>query len=88
MSSYRLKANEFIHLTASEFVSQHTVYKLMNVWSDLKHFGTPEYVNEPLMEAVKLTTEGAVAPVKNQGQCNSYSLWIVSRSIPSVTVNS
>ena len=28
-----------------------------------------------------LWTEGAVAPVKNQEQCNSYSSWIVSRSI-------
>ena len=31
VSSHRLKVNDFIHLTASEFVSQHTVYKLMNV---------------------------------------------------------
>ena len=75
-------------MTASEFVSQHTVYKFMNVWSDLKHFRTHEYVSEPLVDAVKLTTEGAVAPVKNQGQCNSCSSWIVSRSIPPVTVNS
>ena len=37
----------------SEFVSQHTVYKLMNVWSDLKHFRTHEYVSEPLVDAVK-----------------------------------
>ena len=80
--------NEFIHLTANEFVSQHTVYKLMNVWSGLKHFRTHEYVSEPLVDAVKLTTERSVAPVKNQGQCNSYSSWIVSRSIPLVTVNS
>ena len=80
--------NEFIHLTANEFVSQHTVYKLMNVWSGLKHFRTHEYVSEPLVDALKLTTERSVAPVKNQGQCNSYSSWIVSRSIPLVTVNS
>ena len=54
-------------------MSQHTVYKLMNVWSDLKHFRTYEYVSEPLVDAVKLTTEGTVVPVKNQGQCDSYS---------------
>ena len=28
---------EFVHLTAIKFVSQHTVYEPMNVWSDLKH---------------------------------------------------
>ena len=26
VSSHKLKVNDFIHLTASEFVSQHTVY--------------------------------------------------------------
>ena len=31
---------------------------------------------------------GAVAPVKNHGQCNSYSSWIVSWSIPVVTISS
>ena len=55
--------NEFIHLTASEFVSQHTVYKLMNVWSNLRRFGTHEYVSESLVDPVKLTTVGTVAPV-------------------------
>ena len=70
------------------FVSQHTVYKLVNVWSGSKHFGTHEYVSEPLVDAVKLTTEGAVAPVKNQRQCNSYSSWTMSLSIPVVTVSS
>ena len=62
-----------------------TVYKLMNVRSDLKHLRTHEYVNEPFVDAVKVTTEGAVAPVKNEGQCNSYSSWIVAQSIPLVT---
>ena len=37
----------------SEFVSQHTVYKLMNVWNGSKHFGSHEYVSEPLVDAVK-----------------------------------
>ena len=44
VSSHMLKVNEFIHLTASEFVSQHTVYKLMNVWSALKHLRAHEHV--------------------------------------------
>ena len=43
VSSHRLKVNVFIHLTASEFVSQHTVYKLMNVWSALKHLRAHEH---------------------------------------------
>ena len=64
-----------------------TVYKLMHEWSDLKHFRTHEYVSEPIVDAVKFTTDGAVAPVKNQEQCNSYSSWIVSWSIPLVTMN-
>ena len=59
----------------------------MNVWSDLKHFKTHEYVSEPIVDAVRFTTEGAVATVKNQGQCDSYSSWIVPRSIPLITVN-
>ena len=60
----------------------------MNVWSDLKHFRTHEYVSEPIVDAVRFTTEGAVAPVKNQRQCNSYSSWTMSLSIPVVTVSS
>ena len=64
-----------------------TLYKLMNVWNDPKHFRTHEYVSEPIVDAVKFITKGAVAPVKNQRQCNSYSSWIIPRSIPLVTVN-
>ena len=70
-STMRMETNYI--LTTSESVSQHTVYKLMNVWSDLKHFRTHGYVSEPLVDAVKLATEGTVVPVKNQGQCHSYS---------------
>ena len=38
VSSHRLKVNEFIHMTASEFV-----YKLMNVWSALMHLRAHEH---------------------------------------------
>ena len=61
-SSYRLKVNEFMHLTA-----QHSI-ELMNVWSDLKHMRTREYVGEPLLDAEDQTTKGAVTPVKKQEQ--------------------
>ena len=46
-----------------------TVYKLMNVWSDLKHMRTREYVGEPLVDAEDHTTKGAMTPVKQQEQC-------------------
>ena len=43
VSSHMLQVNEFIHLTTSEFVYQHTVHKLMNVWSVLKHLRVHEH---------------------------------------------
>ena len=43
VSLHRVKVNEFIHLTTSEFVSQQTLLKLMNVWSALKHLRAHEH---------------------------------------------
>ena len=44
---------EFVHLTAIKFVSQNTVYELMNVWSDLKHLRAHEHgeCSDPWSEA-------------------------------------
>ena len=63
--------NQFADLTQDEFAATYTGLKLESLWSDLPRLGTNEYSGAALASSVDWTTQGAVTPVKNQGQCGS-----------------
>ena len=62
--------NQFADLTTEQYrVAAGLGYKAMN--SGLPHLGVHEYAGEELAASVDWTTQGAVTPVKDQGQCGS-----------------
>merc|ERR1711937_1018287 len=62
--------NQFADLTTEQYrVAAGLGYKKMN--SGLPHLGVHEYAGEELAASVDWTTQGAVTPVKDQGQCGS-----------------
>jgi len=69
--SYTLGVNQFSDMTADEVAASYTGLKPASTWSDLPHLGTHLYSGKPLADSVDWTTNGAVTPVKNQGQCGS-----------------
>jgi len=71
-NSYELGVNEFSDLSPEEFAQTHFGFiKPATVWGGLSHLGTHEYSGAPLADSVDWVTQGAVTPVKNQGQCGS-----------------
>merc|ERR1719428_2142957 len=62
--------NQFADLTTEQYRTAAGLgYKKMN--SGLPHLGVHEYAGEELAASVDWTTQGAVTPVKDQGQCGS-----------------
>merc|ERR1712083_117522 len=68
---YQLGINQFSDLTTDEVVASYTGLKPKSTWADLPHLGTHTYNGEALADSIDWTTQGAVTPVKNQGQCGS-----------------
>jgi len=71
-SSYTLSyTGVFADLTESEFISQYTgLGDIARAQEDLPSFGQP-VPDKSLADAVDWTSQGAVNPIKNQGQCGS-----------------
>ena len=70
--TYSLKMNKFGDLTTEEFTSQ------MNGYRSMRALGVPRsgaaymvHSSAPLPSSVDWRQEGAVSPVKDQGQCGS-----------------
>ena len=72
--SYNLGVNQFSDMTADEVSASYTGLKPASTWSDLPHLGTHRYSGKALAASVDWTTQGAVTPVKNQGQCGSLGM--------------
>jgi len=72
-SSYKLGINDFSDLTLSEFAESHFGFKKPEqMWPGAQKLGTHfAREGEVLASSVDWTTQGAVTPVKNQGQCGS-----------------
>merc|ERR1719469_1836914 len=71
-NSYKLAVNDFSDLTPEEFGEKHFGFsKPAQPWGSLPHLGTHEYSGASLAASVDWVTNGAVTPVKNQGQCGS-----------------
>lgn len=72
--TYRLGVNEFSDLSPNEFAETHFGVKqtrLRGAWGDLPYLGSHTYSGKTLQDAVDWNANGAVTPVKNQGQCGS-----------------
>merc|ERR1711933_671200 len=69
--SYTLGVNQFADLTSDEITQGYTGLKPKNLWGALPNLGTDKYSGKALASSVDWTTQGAVTPVKNQGQCGS-----------------
>lgn len=69
--SYTLGVNQFTDLTSAEVVAGFTGLKPARLWAGHQHLGTHSYGGEQLGDAVDWVAQGAVTPVKNQGQCGS-----------------
>ena len=66
-----LGVNKLTDLRQDEFAASYTGFKLVSRWNGLPRLSTHEYNGVPLASSVDWTTQGAVTPVKNQGQCSS-----------------
>merc|ERR1712224_895948 len=62
--------NQFAHLTTEQYVKAAGL-GFMKSEHTLPHLGVHEYNGEELADSVDWTTQGAVTPVKDQGQCGS-----------------
>jgi len=70
--SYELEVNKFADLSLEEFTSRYMgMSKPDRLFGDAPFLGYHEYKGEELPTSVDWRTEGAVTPVKNQGQCGS-----------------
>merc|ERR1712190_124286 len=69
--SYTLGVNQFADLTSDEITKGYTGLKPKDLWGALPNLGTDKYSGKALASSVDWTTQGAVTPVKNQGQCGS-----------------
>jgi hypothetical protein len=71
--SFRLGFNQFTDLTQDEYrVAAGLGYKpSVERMGGLPNLGVHTYNGEPLADTVDWTTQGAVTPVKDQGQCGS-----------------
>lgn len=63
--TYEMGVNQFTHLTTEEFAQ---IYLTSVRQTETKEVET---VDDPLVGDVDWTTQGAVTPVKNQGQCGA-----------------
>jgi len=63
--------NQFADLTPDEFAVAAGLGYKANRHGALPHLGVHEYNGEELAASVDWTTQGAVTPVKDQGQCGS-----------------
>merc|ERR1712190_403288 len=69
--SYTLGVNQFADLTSDVITKGYTGLKPKDLWGALPNLGTDKYSGKALASSVDWTTQGAVTPVKNQGQCGS-----------------
>lgn len=74
--SYKLDINEFADLTKEEFFGNHVYQKTQNIKSVLERHNRQfskynMYLRQSIPSSVDWTNEGAVTPIKNQGQCGS-----------------
>merc|ERR1719198_2948441 len=63
--------NQFAHLTQKQYRTAAGLGYKASALRSLPHLGVHEYQGEELAASVDWTTQGAVTPVKDQGQCGS-----------------
>jgi cathepsin L len=71
--SYKLNINNFADLTKDEFFTMYTSKTNINNVELYKqyHNGVSNNLRVSIPDSIDWTTEGAVTPIKNQGQCGS-----------------
>lgn len=73
-TTFELGVNQFTDLTQQEFSAGYTGYKRRGeaaAFKDAPFLGNHTYGGEELPDTVDWTTQGAVTPIKDQGQCGS-----------------